>query len=264
MMTLQEALAEVKQNAPWIENEFALDEIGFKLSIRDAIAATLNAAASGNLIPKADHDQAIALVVKRAGEAVKLIADRYRSQMAGTTLADASYRLAEAEAADKFAAAILALAPADALAEVQKLQAKAAEYDDAFANGVIHGQNALRQMEGQTFEVVDSPEVQALRAERDVLLKTVNAMTAQALELMTAKEAAEAEVARLTGYLRQIESLTVHSGGEIHGVHPNAWRDAFTEAQETARAALKGPTPRFTEWPEEDFDITVGKRKDTP
>jgi len=38
--------------------------------------------------------------------------------------------------------------------------------------------------------------------------------------------------------LERIESITVHSGGEIHGVTDTQWRLAFEQAQDEARAAL--------------------------
>ena len=65
--------------------------------------------------------------------------------------------------------------------------------------------------------------------------------------LMSRAEAAEAEAAtlraeveRLRGALSHIESMTVHSGGEIHGVTAQHWKAAFEETQEVARAALEG------------------------
>jgi hypothetical protein len=38
--------------------------------------------------------------------------------------------------------------------------------------------------------------------------------------------------------LREIESITVHSGGDINGVKASAWRDAFEQAHCKACAAL--------------------------
>ena len=45
------------------------------------------------------------------------------------------------------------------------LTALQAENEDAFVRGVAHGQKALRQMEGKTFHVIDSPELATLRAD---------------------------------------------------------------------------------------------------
>lgn len=48
------------------------------------------------------------------------------------------------------------------------------------------------------------------------------------------------EIDRLRAALREIDSITVHSGGDIHGVHPSFWEVAFKQAQDTARDALGG------------------------
>lgn len=45
---------------------------------------------------------------------------------------------------------------------------------------------------------------------------------------------------RLEAALREIESNSVHSGGEIHGVTALQWELAFAHAQDVASAALKG------------------------
>jgi hypothetical protein len=45
-------------------------------------------------------------------------------------------------------------------------------------------------------------------------------------------------VAKLVEALREIASITVHSGGDIHGVDRNMWKQAFCQAQDEARAAL--------------------------
>lgn len=50
--------------------------------------------------------------------------------------------------------------------------------------------------------------------------------------------ASEAKVAKLVEALREIESIAVHSGGDVHGVHPDQWRAAFYQACCEARAAL--------------------------
>lgn len=55
---------------------------------------------------------------------------------------------------------------------------------------------------------------------------------------MAAKYLARAE--RLEAALREIESIDVHSGGEIHGVTALQWELAFGHAQDVASAALKG------------------------
>lgn len=45
---------------------------------------------------------------------------------------------------------------------------------------------------------------------------------------------------RLKAALREIESISVHSDGEIHGVTALRWELAFEQAQGTARDALIG------------------------
>lgn len=49
----------------------------------------------------------------------------------------------------------------------------------------------------------------------------------------------QARVERLEAALREIESISVHSGGEIHGVTADHWKMAFEQAQDVASAALK-------------------------
>lgn len=47
---------------------------------------------------------------------------------------------------------------------------------------------------------------------------------------------------RLEAAMREIESISVHSGGEVHGVTADHWKMAFEQAQNIARATLKGAT----------------------
>jgi len=63
----------------------------------------------------------------------------------------------------------------------------------------------------------------------------VNVRHADALELLAANIRAE----RLEAALREIESISVHSGGEVHGVTALQWELAFAHAQDIASAALK-------------------------
>lgn len=53
------------------------------------------------------------------------------------------------------------------------------------------------------------------------------------------REAAD-RIEALRGALAEIESISVHSGGEVLGVTADHWRMAFEQAQDVARAALKG------------------------
>lgn len=66
------------------------------------------------------------------------------------------------------------------------------------------------------------------------------AATDRGMRAITEAATLRAEVERLRGALSHIESMTVHSGGEIHGVAAQHWKAAFEEAQEIARAALEG------------------------
>ena len=51
-------------------------------------------------------------------------------------------------------------------------------------------------------------------------------------------EELNAKLAKAVGALREIESITVHSGVDINGVRSSAWRNAFEQAQSEARAVL--------------------------
>lgn len=51
-------------------------------------------------------------------------------------------------------------------------------------------------------------------------------------------ERLSAEVEKLRAALEEIDSISVHSGGDIHGIHPSFWEVAFKQAQDVARAAL--------------------------
>lgn len=76
--------------------------------------------------------------------------------------------------------------PAESAAMLEALAAKLAEVeaerDDVFFRGVCHGQNAMRQLEGKTFHVVDSPELAELRARAE-------AAEAELSRLRTAQDA---------------------------------------------------------------------------
>jgi hypothetical protein len=63
-----------------------------------------------------------------------------------------------------------------------------AERDDAFAKGIAHGQAALRQITGP-LQVVDSPELAALRAENAKLREALTA----AVEYMEFHSTAQCE-----------------------------------------------------------------------
>jgi gamma-glutamyl-gamma-aminobutyrate hydrolase PuuD len=48
---------------------------------------------------------------------------------------------------------------------------------------------------------------------------------------------------RLRAALEEIDSISVHSGGDIHGIHPSFWEVAFKQAQDVTRAALSASQP---------------------
>ena len=80
--------------------------------------------------------------------------------------------------------------------------------------------------------------VERLRAEAtDNRRYEVNGTLAvEAADLITALRA---ENERLRAALDMIDSISVHNGGDIHGVHPSFWEVAFKQAQDVARAALE-------------------------
>lgn len=55
---------------------------------------------------------------------------------------------------------------------------------------------------------------------------------------LTRAKTAETKLAKAVEALREIESITVHSGGDINRVKASAWRDAFEQAHCEACAAL--------------------------
>jgi hypothetical protein len=146
-MTLEEAIAEVTIFAPWDQSEFELDTIGFKPSIRAAIACVLQAVASGDLIPASDARLAVALAYQRAGEFVAAHAAVSRGSISplseqsdppltktgAATVAATNARLEVAAGRfDLIAAAILALANSDDLAKLNALRADLAKMTAAW------------------------------------------------------------------------------------------------------------------------------------
>lgn len=60
----------------------------------------------------------------------------------------------------------------------------------------------------------------------------------ESLRLWNRDDAAD-RIEALRGALAEIESISVHSGGETHGVTADHWKMAFEQAQSIASAALK-------------------------
>lgn len=118
-MTLAEAIAEVKPHSNWNGAHF-LPTL-FRTEIRDAIATILNAVLSGDLIPRADAELAVA-------EAIRLAAEEAAAEgwPEGKLLGVSGREEGAMDCANRIETAILALAPADALAEAQRLRARVA------------------------------------------------------------------------------------------------------------------------------------------
>ena len=113
MTDLIQAIAELRRDGPedatWTASLVA-DGNPYQSSLAGAVATTLNAALSGDLIPKADADLAVALMVEKAVQAMKRAAYPVQPPEEWTDMGR------------HVAAAIRALAPASALAELQALR----------------------------------------------------------------------------------------------------------------------------------------------
>ena len=176
---LNKALAELRlvtpPNSPW-----EAGDIGVGSSPVDYhIATILNAALSGTLIPRADADPAVALMVEKAAE--RLEANRAQLNFAAILglLRDAPLPEAIVTALsgwlDAIAEAIRALAPASALAELQALRD---ERDVAIDSATQ--QDALRK----------------------ATLATMRSISAENEDLRTELATLRAQVERLTGALK--------------------------------------------------------------
>ena len=118
-MTLQEALAQIRAeeptDMPWRSGVFG----GVDRRCAEAIATILNAVASGDLISRADAELAVAEAIRLAAE--EAAAEGWpERKMLGTSEREEGAM----DCANRIETAILALAPADALAEVQRLRAE--------------------------------------------------------------------------------------------------------------------------------------------
>lgn len=80
--------------------------------------------------------------------------------------------------------------------------------------------------------IAAADRIEALVKERD---DAVIKRAAWELEAKTQQARAE----RLEAALREIESISVHSGGEVHGVTALQWELAFAHAQDVASSALR-------------------------
>lgn len=122
MADLKDAIAGLRrvtpENDPWQRGDLG----GGGSPVDDHIATILNAVLSGDIIPRADAELAVAEAIRRAADACVDLADQV-SDAALTGLPEqARLRESMAAAFTKASHIILALAPADALAEVQRLR----------------------------------------------------------------------------------------------------------------------------------------------
>lgn len=215
-ITLEEAIAEATNFAPWDQSEFELDTIGFKPAIRNAIATILQAVASGDLTLRTDADLAVALAYQRAAGRIEAnpqpCSPAYPD--AWTDAQIAYYESGQLDAATSFQAAILALAPAEPLAEVQALKADLQRFRDerTYVIGAIDGWDAAVE-QGEVSTAVDS-----------ALVRFWKRLTERHLDRA---EAAEAEVARLRAATDDWDGL---------------WAEARIEAMKAMR---KFPQPNY-------------------
>lgn len=94
----------------------------------------------------------------------------------------------------------------------------------------------LRSVHTSADDEAAADRIEALVKERDQWIEhTKNAVWADSEEL----KLANARIKRLEAAVREIEAISVHSGGETHGVTADHWKMAFDQAQSIASAALK-------------------------
>jgi len=212
-MTLSEAIAEVKRTTamddPW-----------------SAEAIVLQAVASGDLIPRTDAEMAVALVVQRAGEVCDLPEHdaEERNWRDGAALAR------------RIRKAILALAPADAMADVERMKAE--------RDKLAERNKENSRMAEEQFDRAEAAEVEAalMRAERDELTERLQSAMMDGHDLAKNEcraiiQATEAEVARLRDALIAARQVVYQSS--IDRTQPEDAEAALWLID----AALKGDTP---------------------
>ena len=126
---------------------------------------------------RADAQAAVALVVERCAEVVPQ----------GWCEPETSNTIMDVELGMAIQAVIRRLAPIDGLALVREMRA---ERDEAYVRGMAAGQQALAQIKGP-LQVIDSPELHTLRAERDRLADANAVLEAKVAGLVEAAEDAE-------------------------------------------------------------------------
>ena len=182
----------------------------------EPFATILNAALSGDLIPRADADLAVALMVEKAATHVRT-AEVPREETGEGAMQRALLN---------YAADVVSLcAPASALAELQALR----EERDVAIDSATQ-QDALRK----------------------ATLATMRSISAENEDLRTELATLRAQVERLTGALTAIDDLGAKSGAEFRKCHPKLdaaldkvdqqfWSDVLADF---ARAALtEGAAP---------------------
>ena len=94
--------------------------------------------------------------------------------------------------------------------------------------------------QGETMANAAADRIEALVKELTSWQRRCINAEAAILPLIDERSEAEDRAERLEAVLREIESIDVHSGGEIHGVTALQWELAFAHAQDVASVALKG------------------------
>jgi len=124
MTDLTQAIAEIRRVTP-LNSPWEAGDIGVGSSPVDYhIAIILNAALSGEMIPLADHKLAVAEAFRRAGDIARIRSEQHANMALDGEPEQARLREAMEAAFTDIRWAILALADADALAEVQALRAE--------------------------------------------------------------------------------------------------------------------------------------------
>ena len=212
MNNLTQALDELRRVTP-LSSPWEAGDIGMGSAPVDYhIATILNAALSGDLTPRADADLAVALMVEKA---VSAVVQALWPVLGGNhTEAEEWHNIAEA-----VQAAIRALAPASALAELQALR----DERDAIATA--------RDMMGNLW-VKEKDRAEAAEADITTYQKIVADMTQEA-------EAAEAELAATQAKLaRVVEALSLAANRLLRcSVDYDAGTKKFIEVAEWAKEA---------------------------
>ena len=204
---LTKALAEMRRvtppNSPW-----EAGDIGVGSSPVDYhIATILNAAASGDLIPKADADLAVAMMVEKAATHVRTAEVPMEETGEG----------AMQRALLNYAADVVSLcAPASALAELQALR----EERDVAIDSATQ-QDALRK----------------------ATLATMRSISAENEDLRTELATLRAQVERLTGALKsmpsRVSSVTLDDGPKsLSKDNLGAWVDGITTCEKVVQRAV--------------------------